>query len=98
VVFFLSDGFLMDPADSDMTNWMRRVADMAARSTAVIYTRGARGLAPQPSYDASRPGVIDDTKSVDRAEADELSTSQDPLARIAAETGGPGVNTTTGVG
>jgi VWFA-related protein len=97
VVFFLSDGFLMDPADSDMTNWMRRVADMAARSNAVIYTMDARGLATQPSYDASRPGVIDDTRSVDRAEADELSTSQDPLYRIASETGGRAIANTNGL-
>jgi VWFA-related protein len=97
VVFFLSDGFLMDPADPDMTNWMRRVADMAARSNAVIYTMDARGLATQPSYNASRAGVIDDTRSVDRADADELSTSQDPLYRIASETGGRAIANTNGL-
>jgi hypothetical protein len=45
-------------------------------------------LATQPSYDASRAPVIDDTRSVDRADADELWASQNPLFTIAVDTGG----------
>jgi VWFA-related protein len=103
VIFFLSDGFVTDPADPDLSN----IADIAARAGAVVYTMDVRGLITQPSYDASRPGVFshydanpdlsDHTKGVERAEADEVSTSQDPLHRIATETGGRAIVNTNGL-
>jgi hypothetical protein len=88
LIFFISDGFAMDPSDADIRSRLQRVADTAARSGSVIYTIDARGLGTQPSYEAIRPAVIDDTRSVDRANADELSASQDPLYKIAVDTGG----------
>jgi VWFA-related protein len=88
VVFLLSDGFDMDPRDSDIQNRMQQAAVTAARAGAAIYTIDARGLATQPSYEASRAAVIDETRSVDRANADELAASQDPLYKIAVDSGG----------
>ena len=88
VVFVMSDGFEMDPRNSEIQNRMQYATEAAARAGAVIYTIDARGLATQPSYEASRAAVFDDTKSVDRVDADELSDSQDPLYKIAAESGG----------
>jgi VWFA-related protein len=105
LVFFLSDGFLMDPLETDLTNRLRTVADVAARTGTVIYTIDARGLIGQPSFDASRPGTFanystsnptltDDPSVLIRSEPDELFSSQDPLFRIAAETGGRAIMNT----
>ena len=97
VVFFVSDGFDLEPRDGDIRNRLQRAVETAMRAGAAIYTIDARGLAAQPSYEASRAAVIDDTKSIDRADADELSASQDPLFKLAADTGGRMTANTNGL-
>jgi VWFA-related protein len=88
VVFFISDGFEMNLHGSDTSNRLRQIADAAARSRVVIYTMDARGLATLPSFDASRPAIFDPGGVVDRTDADELGASQEPLYKLAADTGG----------
>jgi VWFA-related protein len=87
-VFFISDGFLINSRASDASDRLQRIADAAARSRVVIYTMDARGLATQPGFDASRPAVFDPAGVVNRTDADELSSTQEPLYRLAADTGG----------
>jgi len=88
VVFFISDGFLMNLRGSDTSNRLRRIADAAARSRVAVYSIDARGLAALPDFDASRPAVFDPTAIVSRTGADEISSLQEPLHRLAEDTGG----------
>ena len=86
VVFFLSDGFLLRPSESSMTEQLRRLTDAAARSGVVIYTADARGLAVDPSLDAGSRGIFDVRAS--RANIGELPATQESLRAIAEDTGG----------
>jgi len=88
VLFFISDGFELNLRDPDGSIQLQRVVDSAARSGFVIYTLDARGLATQPSFEANRSTVLDDTQSVERSNAGELNATQQPLYTLAADTGG----------
>ncbi len=88
VVFFLSDGFLINLRGMDTANRLQRIADAAARSRVTVYSIDARGLAALPDFDASRPAVFDPTAIVSRTSADEISLLQEPLQRLAVDTGG----------
>jgi hypothetical protein len=88
VVFFVSDGFVLNLRGSNASNRLQRIADAAARSRVVIYTMDGRGLVSQPDFDASRPAVSDATGAVSRSNADEINSSQAPLYRLAADSGG----------
>lgn len=87
LVFFLSDGFLLDNQSDDTQTRLRRVTDAAARSGVVVYALDARGLSPSPLFDASDT-TFDLTGRLDRARMGEISASQDSLRTLAADTGG----------
>ena len=84
VVFFISDGFLLDPANSDSSYRMRRITDAAARTNAVIYSLDAKGL------EAGFPeGTTGGSPSVGyRVQSGERFERQDGLSHLADETGG----------
>lgn len=85
LVFFISEGFLLNARDSDIMDRMRRVTDAAARSGTVVYTMDARGL--ETGMDATNPTAFDPRGQLPSA-ATEIRASQDPLQIIAASTGG----------
>ncbi|MBV9924094.1 MAG: VWA domain-containing protein [Acidobacteria bacterium] len=80
IVLFISDGFLLDPSNTNSSEYLRRVTDAAARANAVVYTFDARGL------DAAMPAGT--SRAAFRVASGERFEMQDPLANIAERTGG----------
>lgn len=84
VVFFISDGFLLDPSNSDSSYRLRRITDAAARTNAVIYSFDAKGLEagfPEGTSSLSPNGGF-------RVQSGERFERQDGLSLLADETGG----------
>lgn len=93
LVFFVSDGFLLDNRNSDSTEKLQRITSAAARSGVVIYSMDARGLVASLT-DASTDAAFDPSGRLDRATHGELLASQDALNALAKDTGGrPTFNT-----
>ena len=67
VVFFLSDGFVLNLTGSDVADTMRRLTDAAVRANVVIYTIEAKGLTVDSQFDASNGGGADTTHGRTRA-------------------------------
>jgi VWFA-related protein len=89
VVFLISDGFLLDPANTDSSYLMRRITDAAARTNAVIYSFDAKGL------EAGFPeGTTGATAVAFRVQAGGRFEAQDGLALLADETGGRFIHNT----
>ncbi|HVG31911.1 MAG TPA: VWA domain-containing protein [Pyrinomonadaceae bacterium] len=86
LVFFISEGFLLNARDSDILDRIRRVTDAAARSGTVVYTMDARGLSTGVD-DIDQPMTRDLGGKLPSA-ATEIRAAQDPLQIIAASTGG----------
>lgn len=86
LIFFVSDGFFLDPR-REAFDRIRRVASAAARAGVVIYTIDARGLVASLT-DASSDAAIDPSGRLARADIGELSSSQDGLNALARDTGG----------
>ncbi len=80
IVILISDGFLLDPSNTDSAQRLRRVTDAAARANAVIYTFDAKGLDATPPKSWTAAGF--------RVQSDERFYMQEPLASIAEQTGG----------
>ena len=87
LVFFISDGFLLDEKHSDNYDRLRRITSAAARSGIVIYSIDARGLATG-GQDATTFGTPDPLGRLARSQMGELRASQDVLNSLAADTGG----------
>ncbi len=92
IVFFISNGFAIDNAESDIVRRLRRVTDQAARRNVVIYTLDARGL-EVGSFDASSDVVsnianIDSSYTPGYSMTGEISISQEVLRTLAEDTGG----------
>lgn len=87
IVFFISDGLFLNRNDSDVTNRLRRITDVAARSGVVIYSMDARGLTTGMP-DASESGGFDPSGALSRSTLGELPASQEVLRTLAADTGG----------
>ncbi|MCA1633952.1 MAG: VWA domain-containing protein, partial [Acidobacteria bacterium] len=87
IIFFVSDGFLLDLRNSAMSDRLRRITDAAARSSVVIYTLDAQGLT-SGMPDASTDVAFDPTGQLTSVNSGERSSMQDPLHTLAAETGG----------
>jgi len=88
VIFFISDGFVMDNKRSSGTDVMRRVVDQAAGTGAVIYSLNTRANSFGPGADASRndhPEFGGQTATRSLAES---ATPKEPLETLADETGG----------
>src|SRR5262245_2858822 len=87
LVFFVSDGFLIDRNHSDNHDRLNLITGAAARAGTVIYTMDARGLgAGLPN--ASTPGVADPTGRLLRGALGEVKAQQDGLNAMASDTGG----------
>ena len=88
VVFFISDGFVMDNKRSSGRDVMQRVTSEAARVGAVVYTLDTRSNFFGASVDASRNDYPDfGARTAGRSLA-ESKTPQEPLETLADETGG----------
>jgi len=83
----LSDGFFMDPNNSDSFEILNRITDQSRKSNVVIYTVDARGLVTGMP-DASTDFNVDLTHRLDRSAMGEISASQDGLNALAVDTGG----------
>jgi hypothetical protein len=85
MLFFISDGFLVNPNYSDMTGAIRSLGSTAARSGVVIYSIDARGLGT---------ALLDDGTGSDpsgrllRSSQGETFAFQDPLNSLAQDSGG----------
>lgn len=83
LVFFISDGWLLDRRNTDATYRLRRITDAAARTNAVIYSIDPKGLeAGFPEGTSGSPQVGFRVQSGERLER------QDGLNYLADETGG----------
>ncbi|HEX8071777.1 MAG TPA: VWA domain-containing protein [Pyrinomonadaceae bacterium] len=89
LIYFISDGFVLNTSGGEMLERIRRVTDAAVRSGAVVYTLDARGLS---AVLASVPGAsqarIDPTGRLSSSAGGEAAAMQEPLRVIAGETGG----------
>lgn len=97
VLFFVSDGFLVDDNDSGVRDRMRTISDAAARAGVVIYSLDAQGLRSGQA-DASEPGNFDPGGRLSRANTSEVSAMQAPLFTLAADTGGRALVNTNALG
>ncbi|HEX8149447.1 MAG TPA: VWA domain-containing protein, partial [Pyrinomonadaceae bacterium] len=97
ILFFISDGFIVDDGDSLLRDRIKLIADAAARAGVVIYSLDAQGLRTgQP--DASEPGTFDPGGRLARANTGEVSAMQAPLFALAADTGGRALVNTNALG
>ena len=83
----LSDGFFMDPNNSDSFGMLNRITDQSRKSNVVIYTVDARGLITGMP-DAGSDYNVDLTHRLDRSAMGEITASQDGLNALAVDTGG----------
>lgn len=87
LVFFISDGFLIDRRNSSVGYQLQKITSAAARSGVVVYSIDAKGLVPAFS-DPNSGNNFDPTGRVLRAALGELSAPQDALNILARDTGG----------
>lgn len=88
LVFFISDGFLLNTSQTDVTQKLSSITNLASRNSVVIYTMDARGLVVDPSSDASQPPIVDNTGRIQSAAFGELTAMQSALRTLADNTGG----------
>ncbi len=87
IVFFVSDGFLIDQRRSENYDRLQRITQAAAKSGVVIYSLDARGLgAGLP--DASQMVMADPSGVLMRTNGGELKATQDGMNALASDTGG----------
>jgi VWFA-related protein len=89
LVFFISDGFLLDtgPRNADPRGKLSQITDAAVRNGVVIYTIDARGLF-SGQLDATNNIPFDRQNRIESAVLREGPASQDALNAIAGDTGG----------
>jgi VWFA-related protein len=87
IVFFVSDGFLIDQRRSENFERLQRITQAAAKSDVVIYSLDARGLgAGLP--DASQQAMADPSGVLLRTNGGEVRATQDGMNALASDTGG----------
>jgi VWFA-related protein len=87
LLFFISDGFVVDPRRSNGPEVMRGVANLAARVGVVIYTMDTRSSFVGTGVDVSKNEFPDSPQTSGRSLA-ENKTPQEPMETLAEETGG----------
>jgi VWFA-related protein len=97
LVFFFSDGFLLDNRNSDSMDRVRRITSDAARNGLVIYSLDARGLVASVS-DVSEASAFDISGRLARASQGELRATQDAMNALARDTGGKPIFGTNALG
>jgi VWFA-related protein len=85
LLFFISDGFLVNSNYTDMSNAIRSLGSSAARAGVVIYSIDARGLVVTLVDDGT---TADPTGRLLRASQGEVFAFQDPLNALAQDSGG----------
>jgi VWFA-related protein len=88
VLFFISDGFLLNLNETDMMDRLRKITNASARGGVVIYALDSRGLSVGSVADASGESVFDPSGRLTRATLNDVSSTQEPLRMLAANTGG----------
>jgi VWFA-related protein len=88
IVFFLSNGFLVQNRRGDATTRIQRITSAAAKSGVVIYAIDTRGLAAPKQFDASTSGGFDISGVLARAASGEQFATQDGLNALSRDTGG----------
>ena len=88
VLFFISDGFVVDTARSNGADVMRRVVKEAARVGVVVYSLGTRANSLGPGTDVSQNGYPDFSPRTATRSLAESKMPQEPLETLADETGG----------
>jgi VWFA-related protein len=88
LLFVMSDGFLVQQQDADVTELLRGVTDGAAKTGTVIYTIDLRDTSSISSIDVSTNDAIDFSSRTSGLEMSERTANREPLQRMADETGG----------
>jgi VWFA-related protein len=88
LLFFMSDGFVVDPKRSNGSDVMRRVANEAARVGVVVYSLSTRANVFGPGIDVSSNGYPDFSPRTAGRSLNESKMPQAPLETLAKETGG----------
>jgi VWFA-related protein len=93
LVFFLSDGFVLNERDAGANKTLRGVAETAARAGVVVYTMNLHetNFGPGSSVDASTNDYIDLSARRVGVAFGEISSRREPLQLIADQTGGRAV-------
>lgn len=93
LLFFISDGFLIDDQTSNITASLRRITDAAARAGVVVYSIDARGLS-SGMPDAGMEVGTDLSQRASHSVPNEIVVTQAPLKSLSFDTGGrPLLNT-----
>ena len=87
ILFFVSEGFLLDPRNSNDYDRLQRITAAAARFGIVIYSIDARGLSTE-QLDVMNSTGADPSGRLLRANMGEGRAMQDILNVLAADTGG----------
>jgi VWFA-related protein len=88
LLFFISDGFVVDAKRSNGSDVMRRVANEAARVGVVVYSLSTRPNTFGPGIDVSTNGYPDFSPRTAGRSINESKMPQEPLETLAKETGG----------
>ena len=88
LVFFISDGFVVDYRKSDGADLLRLATEEAARVGAVVYTLDARGAFGDPSVSADRNEFADFGPRAGGRNFFSERATKEPLETLADETGG----------
>lgn len=88
LVFFISDGFIVDLKKSSAPDILRRVINEAARVGAVVYTMDTRAIFSDPGVDAGRNDYPDFSSRQAGRNLAETKMPQEILETLAADTGG----------
>lgn len=93
LVFFLSDGFVLNERAAGASRTLRGVAETAARAGVVVYTMNLHetNFGPGSSVDASTNDYIDLSARRVGVAFGEVSAKREPLQLIADQTGGRAV-------
>jgi VWFA-related protein len=88
LVFFLSDGFIVDARRSISQDILHQATRIAAQSGAVVYSVDMRGTFLESAVDASNNDYVDMTSRHGGVAMGELIEPREPLNVLADETGG----------
>jgi hypothetical protein len=88
LVFFVSDGFVVDLKKSGAPDILRRVINEAARVGAVVYTLDSRAAFSDPAVDATRNGYLDFSSRQGGRLLAESKMPHEVLETLADDTGG----------